>query len=261
MAKQLNKEWAIEELKKFMEQISGDSSSRQRQESSSEILGQLHVIDNILDRVVPGWRQNNIVSHPLELLNSSDWIRQKRAVPGAITALEREQELAENLGDLAPAISAAALHPWVWTGAQSLWQSGHYRSAVEDALRKVNAETQNKVGRRDLSEAKLFIDCFSNDPAKPDVPRLRRMENDGTQTYRSLQAGARGLAEGIYAGIRNPLSHGEPTDLSDQIALEYLAALSVLARWVDEAAVEVSPPESAEPSFDPTIKVSSEISS
>jgi len=64
------------------------------------------------------------------------------------------------------------------------------------------------------------------------------MANDGSDTYRSLQRGAMALAEGIYAGIRNPLNHEAPADLSEQVALEYLAALSVLARWVDDAIVE-----------------------
>ncbi|MEU5215103.1 TIGR02391 family protein [Streptomyces sp. NPDC020807] len=37
---------------------------------------------------------------------------------------------------------------WVWQGARALWQSGHFREAVTAAARKVNAETQNNVGRR-----------------------------------------------------------------------------------------------------------------
>ena len=135
-------------------------------------------------------------------------------------------------------VAAPKLHPWVWGGAASLWQSDHYRSAVEDAAKKVNAETQNKVGRRDLSETKLFQEVFSDKPAEPGKARLRRMANDGSDTYRSVQRGAMALAEGIYAGIRNPFNHEDPRDIDEQVALEYLAALSVLARWVDESTVE-----------------------
>ena len=68
--------------------------------------------------------------------------------------------------------------------------------------------------------------------------RLRRMKPDASDTYKSVQRGAMALAEGIYAGIRNPLNHQEPTDIDEQVALEYLAALSVLARWVDDSTVE-----------------------
>ena len=53
-----------------------------------------------------------------------------------------------------------------------------------------------------------------------------------------MQRGARALAEGIYAGIRNPFNHESPHDIDEQVALEYLAALSILARWVDESELE-----------------------
>ena len=166
------------------------------------------------------------------------WERHRQASVRAREELLRQDEVRKNLGDDAPEISAARLHPWVWSGAASLWKSGHFRSAVEDVAKKLNAETQNKVGRRDLSETKLFQEAFSDKPAEPGKPRLRRMADDGSDTYKSVQRGAMALAEGIYAGIRNPFNHEDPKDLEEQVALEYLAALSVLARWVDEAIVE-----------------------
>lgn len=64
------------------------------------------------------------------------------------------------------------------------------------------------------------------------------MEPDDSSTYRSVQRGALTFAEGVFAGIRNPLSHEAENELSEHEALEYLAALSVLARWVDESKVE-----------------------
>ena len=66
------------------------------------------------------------------------------------------------------------------------------------------------------------------------------MNPDDSDTYKSVQRGAMAFAEGIFAGIRNPLSHEVDQELTEQEALEYLAALSVLARWVDESTVEVS---------------------
>jgi len=96
---------------------------------------------------------------------------------------------------------------------------------------------QNKVGRRDLSETDLFKQSFSLDDPKPGNARLRRMKDDGSDTYRSVQRGAMNLAEGVFAGIRNPLSHEADQELSEQEALEYLAALSVLARWIDASDV------------------------
>jgi hypothetical protein len=67
------------------------------------------------------------------------------------------------------------------------------------------------------------------------------MEDDGSKTYKSVHRGARSLAEGLYAGVRNPASHEILGDLDEQHALEQLAAFSgLLARWVDAATVETA---------------------
>ena len=48
------------------------------------------------------------------------------------------------------------------------------------------------------------------------------------------------LAMGAYAGIRNVVPHALAPGWSDQEALEYLAVLSTVARWAEEAEL-VSP--------------------
>ncbi len=239
----MNIAWALNELDIFIEEttmsyppsvpgiidMSGYKITRADEDT---ITKHAQTIEQILDRVLPEWKSFD------SKIKVNRWMRHRDAAIRAKAALERQEELEKNLGENAPAISAAEFHPWVWSGAKSLWQSGHFRSAVEDALKKVNAEVQNKVERRDLSETKLFQESFSENPPQAGKPRLRRMVNDGSDTYKSLQRGAMALAEGIYAGIRNPLNHEAPQDLNEQVALEYLAALSVLARWVDDATVE-----------------------
>lgn len=237
----LNLDWALSELDGFIGATtvtfvpsppnSIGFHSYRTAEAEDAIIKRAQVVEQILDRVVPTWRT----------IKKKD--RQKWSVhyEGAIRAREsimRAEEVRKNLGDDAPEISAADLHPWVWGGARSLWQSGHFRSAVEDAAKKLNAETQNKLGRRDVSETKLFQEAFSEKQAEPGKPRLRRVKPDSSDTYKSLQRGAMALAEGIYAGIRNPFNHESPRDINQQVALEYLAALSVLARWVDDSTVE-----------------------
>jgi uncharacterized protein (TIGR02391 family) len=240
----LNIEWAIAQLNLFIEGSAAhdvplrepmSGTHKVTAATEDELTEQAPIVEEILTRVLPAWRSIVQKKGPLPYL---PWDGHRDACLQARAVLRRQAEIKENLGDDAPEISAADLHSWVWSGARSLWQSQHYRSAVEDAAKKVNAETQNKVGRRDLSETKLFQEVFSEKPAEPGKSRLRRMKPDGSDTYRSMQRGAMALAEGIYAGIRNPLNHESPEDLDEQIALEYLAALSVLARWVDESEVE-----------------------
>ncbi|MDU7816474.1 MAG: TIGR02391 family protein [Bacillota bacterium] len=242
----MNVEWAVAELDKFIRQtvmtndsfagngVAYFSNKSSTAAADAEVAQQAQVVEKIFDRVIPRWRAD------IELRKSNRWTRHREAAIRAKAELERQEEVRKNLGDDAPEISAANLHPWVWSGAQSLWRSGHYRSAVEDAAKKLNAETQNKLGRRDVSETDLFKQAFSLDSPAPGKPRLRRMKDDGSDTYKSMQRGAMALAEGFYAGIRNPFNHEDPRDIDEQIGLEYLAALSVLARWVDESTVEVA---------------------
>jgi uncharacterized protein (TIGR02391 family) len=238
----MNTEWVIEQLDDFIKATavtyvpsppnSIGFHSYKTAIPDDEIVKRAQVIEQILDRLVPGWRSE------IKKKDRQKWSVHYEASIRAREALLRADEVRKNLGEDAPDLSAAALHPWIWSGASSLWQSGHYREAVEGASKKLNAETQNKVGRRDVSETDLFKQAFSMDEAKPCKSRLRRMKDDGSDTYKSVQRGAMALAEGIFAGIRNPLSHEARQELLEQEALEYLAALSVLARWVDESDVE-----------------------
>lgn len=233
----MNTAWAISELDKFIHTTelvphpSPNVIGSFPRGDDGEIAGQAHIVEKILSRVLPNWRSevNEDKYHR--------WGEHREAAVRARAQLVRDQEIRESLGDNAPELSTAELHSWVWSGAKSLWQSGHYREAVEGAIKKLNADTQNKVGRRDVSETDLFKQAFSLDDPKAGKARLRR-KGDGSDTYRSVQRGAMNLAEGVFAGIRNPLSHEADQELSEQEALEYLASLSVLARWVDAATVE-----------------------
>ncbi|GAB2513217.1 TIGR02391 family protein [Paramicrobacterium agarici] len=240
----LNTDWALTELDKFITMTVMTNNSRSgpgyvsithtssTAAPDADVTKQAQVVEKILDRVISAWRT--------EIDNSKNnrWTRHREAAIRAREELVRAEEIKRNLGDNAPEMSAANLHPWIWSGARSLWQSGHYVQAVRDAVTKLNAETQNKVGRRDVSETDLFKQSFSLDEAKPGKSRLRRMQPEDGDTYRSVQRGAMAFAEGVFAGIRNPLSHEADQELSEQAALEYLATLSVLARWVDESTVE-----------------------
>jgi hypothetical protein len=60
------------------------------------------------------------------------------------------------------------------------------------------------------------------------------------QTVKSRQRSVQQYALGCYAAIRNPASH-EHREWGHQVAIEYLAALSVLARWIDDWTVVTAP--------------------
>lgn len=200
--------------------------------STDEISAQKVVVERIWDKLLG--------PKPVVPIGGSDPRSHDREwTVRCIETINRDVEIRENLGDNAPDLNASEMHHWVWEGARSLWQSGHFGEAVEAAAKKLNAETQNKVGRRDLSETALFQQCFSDDDPQAGKPRLRLPDDDGGRTAQSVRRGIRAFAEGCFSAIRNPAAH-DGGELSETDALERLAALSMLARWVAQATLLVA---------------------
>ncbi|MFJ9693442.1 TIGR02391 family protein [Kitasatospora sp. NPDC101183] len=233
----IDTDWALGELKHFIGLASRPrvKTAFRTKGDDAELIASAQVVEQILDRVFPRWHHRVVGLGSL----SDYWARHREAAQRAVVTLEREAEIREKLGDNAPQISASTFHPWAWEGASSLWQSGHFREAVTAAARKINAEAQNKLERRDLSEIKLFQEALSANAPAVGRPRLRIVPDDGSDTYKSTQRGVMAFAEGCFAAIRNPNSHEDSLpELPEAEALEQLAALSLLARWIDSAAVE-----------------------
>jgi Protein of unknown function (Hypoth_ymh) len=135
-----------------------------------------HVVEQILDRVLPGWRRGRPKDD-----GRYSWLRDQASCAQA--ALQRSEELAEKLGDNAPDMDAANLHPWAWENGKSYWNTGHYHQAVMQAALQINAQTQAKLGRMDISETDLFNQAFSLKDPEPGASRLRFADNDGSKTY------------------------------------------------------------------------------
>jgi Protein of unknown function (Hypoth_ymh) len=138
-----------------------------------------------------------------------------------------------------PDLTADQLHPWVWEAASPLWYAGSRQEAVHAAARSVNARMQQKRGHHDKSDAALCREFFSLDGPAPGRPRLRfRGYSRTSSTWRSKHQGAMEFGAGCFEAIRNPAAHEHGLVLSEQLALEQLAAFSLLARWIDECEVE-----------------------
>lgn len=232
----MNVSWALDELTEFVRLTATYSPAGSYWDknvgSEDQIVEASHVTEAILGSVLPEWR--SLVSEDTDGL----WTQHRKAAIRAMVALRRQDELDQNLGEVAPEMSVRSMHPWIWDAARSLWASGHYRQAVTAAGVKVNAESQNKLGRRDISETDLFKQAFSAGDASADAPRLRLPNDDGGKTAQSVRRGVMAFAEGTFAAIRNPASHDHLVDISEAEALEQLAAFSLLARWVDSAVVD-----------------------
>jgi hypothetical protein len=175
-------------------------------------------------------------------LDLSDWAGEATArnlVQRALGILADQDEWAKNLTPDAPTLAADQLHAWVWGAARMLWESEHYRAAVDAAANAINAHTQTKIGRRNIYNDDLMRQAFTEKP-KPGQRYLRLSGDPDDQTVSSRNRGLRLFGQACFAGIRNPAAHEHGQDWAQQIALEYLATLSVLARWIDECEVVIA---------------------
>lgn len=136
-----------------------------------------------------------------------------------------------------PTVDVAALHPWVAGMAATLWSGGHHRQAVEEAARSIEVQLRAKLGLASGTGAPLVTAAFSPKDARPDDPRLRFREfPQGSDSWTNAHEGAMAFGRGCMMRIRNLYSHGhEP---SEQEALEALAALSLVARWIDASELD-----------------------
>ncbi len=188
----------------------------------------------VLDEVHPGWRA---------VLEKKSWHQTEDSVINRIAgeqvvALTEGDEIRIKLRGDADEIVGGALHSWVWTvEVARRWHKGEYADAVDEASKAVNYSVQSKVCRNDLGEVKLFQQVYSIEPASKDKPRLR-FGDPNTVTERDRRQGAMQLSAGWYTAVRNLLAHRAGLSLEKYPALEYLAALSIIARWADEATVD-----------------------
>jgi uncharacterized protein (TIGR02391 family) len=191
----------------------------------------------ILTALYPDWRSDNPPSKDFEFAQEHD------ASARLLARISSHEEITAMLGDNAdsPQLSANRMHDKVWGAARTQWSTGHLHEAVLAAAKAVNSILQNKVGRRDVSEVKLVREAFSDKPPEAGKSRLRFSVIADEQTRESLRQGTMDFGAGCFAAIRNPLGHlpNEEFELSEQDALERLAALSLLARLIEEAVVEL----------------------
>jgi hypothetical protein len=190
----------------------------------------------ILDRLYPNWRGENEEDRYFEFASERDAcsrLLSRIASDAEIVAMFKDH-------DEAPQLSAGRMHELVWRAASAQWSTGHRHEAVLAAAKAANSRLQEKLDRRDLSEAKLVREAFSDKAPEPGKPRLRFAHIDDEQTRESMRQGVMSFGAGCFQAIRNPVGHlpNEQHELDEQAALERLAALSLLLRWIDEAQLE-----------------------
>lgn len=151
----------------------------------------------------------------------------------ALGVLATSAETAAHItGSTAPTMAADSLHPLIWDAASRLWDGGHHAAAVQRAATFLNAHVQDLTGRRDVSDSTLMGQAFSSNSPEQGKPRLRWPGDDADLTVKAMRTGLMQFSQGRFMAIRNPATH-RTEDLAVQEALEQLAVLSTLARWID----------------------------
>jgi len=138
----------------------------------------------------------------------------------------------------APNLVPELLHPWVIGEAFRLWQDGPRREAIQRAATAIEGRLKTKLGVHGVSLGDLCKSAFSTDDPSANDPRLRLPGLvKGTPEWTSAHEGARHFGMGCSMAPRNPTTHrlDEP---DEQVAIEALAALSLLARWIEDAVVD-----------------------
>ena len=191
----------------------------------------------LLAALYPGWKTENTESKYFEFAAMRD------AVKRLIARLDSHEEVKALIAghDTSPQLTGSQMHDLVWSAASAQWATGHRQEAVLAASKAVNSMLQDRLGRRDVSDVKLVREAFSESPPTAGKPRLRFPQIEDDQTRESMRQGIMSFGVGCFQAIRNPVGHlpNEQHELSEQAALERLAALSLLAHWIVEADLDI----------------------
>jgi uncharacterized protein (TIGR02391 family) len=164
--------------------------------------------------------------------NVHGWSDGRDNVLRAIAMLRDQEEIEANVGPIGPVVAAGNLHSVVWDAAVKLWNDGHFGQAVQRAATFLSAHVKDRVGRHDIQDVPLMQQAFSSGEPEQGKSRLRWPGDPSNLTVKSMNDGLRQLAPGIFMTIRNTATHSTD-ETPEHEALEQLATLSLLARWID----------------------------
>jgi uncharacterized protein (TIGR02391 family) len=152
------------------------------------------------------------------------------ALKNLITRLEerRADFGADSVSRVRAAFDGLALHPRIAAVCVDLYRDGHYRNAVLDASVALVNLVKERSRRHDLDGARLMSAMYSrNNP-------ILAFNGRADQTDEDEQEGMMHLFMGAVLALRNPRAHALLDD-SPELALEYVALISLLGKRVEQA--------------------------
>jgi hypothetical protein len=167
-------------------------------------------------------------------------------VRGRLQSMLDDREALGATGSSAPAFSPAQTHELVWAAAAAHWTTHQYRVAVREAAEALTAHWMSKLGRTGVDALPFWQQTLAAGEPAEGLPKLvwpGDPDDKGVRTMRNglapLALGLKGLAEGLNSTVRNPTTHSRG-ELTEQEAMERLAAYSFLARLLDQCEIRTS---------------------
>jgi uncharacterized protein (TIGR02391 family) len=171
---------------------------------------------------VTAWRT---ITLPKPLLEPGDVLDAVEQMLGRLEAMTWKAE-----AELPPTTGVDAMHPTVWGAARKLWADGHFRLAVQSAAETLTAQVKARTGLQNMDATNVYEKAFAGKGAH----LLQWPGDPADRTVSTMQSGLSKYAPGVNMTVRNTATHSTGDEMTAQDALERLAALSLLARWVDE---------------------------
>ncbi len=185
-----------------------------------------------------------LMSSPRALV-SPQYIRTTSAtIRGRLHAMAEEASAAAD-SEL-PAFAPAQLHPVIWSSAAPHWTAHQRRVAVREAAEGLTIHWKERLERHDVDDTVFWQQSLSPGNPEPGKPKIAWPGDSDDKTIKSVRGGLEPLAKalnalatGLNLTVRNVATHSR-SELSEQDAMERLAAYSYLARLLDECEVLTS---------------------
>lgn len=229
---------ALKAIKEFRQlNVDAETADKNQDEFAKETLTEQitqlkPVIQGIMTRIDQDTNTDRLNRSPIMVAPSSRdyfYTTPINQCDRLIGIIENDSRLQQIIGSHEPFLSSSRLAADVTEAAASYWSDRHYTEAVRQSYLKLERKAQQILGT-EVGGSNLWEQCF----AKTGGLKISEIKGN-SKTKDSVQQGLRRLAQSASLLIRNPISHTptEENGMSEEEALEYLAILSCLSRWLD----------------------------
>jgi hypothetical protein len=162
-------EWIEKQLEQFVEAIDRYRRQNSRPPPSNiptqeQLIEQSAAMEQVVRAIRP---ETPWVLGRRDHTYTFDQVRE--AALEALGVVRVREDLARHLDPTGPQLAAAHLHPWAWDSAASLWETRHFRAAVQASATSVDVHLQAKLDCRDTAGTALAREAFTLEAATPSL--------------------------------------------------------------------------------------------